>query len=174
MPLKQDFSKEPESSKGKRLNISDREKVHISNKSKSDPHFAAVVCELRNSLIVPHSGTFHEMEHFYQIYSKGDKNYFKKFDFGKKRNLEMYGSEEPPSYNLKQVRKKLRMYFAEEDFLTSEGCQNTLFEELVNCDVTVFDLEGYTHGSFFSGPTVRKLFEETILKPECITVAEFI
>ena len=39
--------------------------------------------------VMPHSRLLYCMIHFVQIFSYGDKFYFKKMDLGKKRNLKM-------------------------------------------------------------------------------------
>lgn len=48
----------------------------------------------------PHGQSIHALEHVCQLFTRGDVDYLRKFDFGKKKNLVKYGSEVPPKYNL--------------------------------------------------------------------------
>lgn len=45
---------------------------------------------------------------------------FRQFDLGRKLNLAIYNSVEPPDYNLKNVKAPMYIYRAPEDLLTSK------------------------------------------------------
>ena len=50
---------------------------------------------------LPGGASLEMLSHYAQLYLNPDK--FVKFDFGPKKNLEMYGQEDPPEYDLSKV-----------------------------------------------------------------------
>ncbi|KAJ3641575.1 hypothetical protein Zmor_028077 [Zophobas morio] len=55
--------------------------------------------------------------HYMQIIKSG---YFRRYDFGRRKNEEMYGSSNPPSYNLSLVTTKCHLFYSRDDLLVSE------------------------------------------------------
>lgn len=53
----------------------------------------------------------------------GAQNYrnceFHKYDYGPEKNLELYGQQYPPLYNLQNIRAPLHIYYGEDDDLTT-------------------------------------------------------
>lgn len=43
---------------------------------------------------------------------------FRKFDYGLSKNLLVYGSTQPPKYNLERVKVPVYIFYSENDFLT--------------------------------------------------------
>mmetsp|Transcript_36396 Transcript_36396/g.36017 ORF Transcript_36396/g.36017 Transcript_36396/m.36017 type:complete len:99 (+) Transcript_36396:87-383(+) len=50
----------------------------------------------------PNGTSFKAVRHWSQIIKSGR---FEKFDYGKEKNLKIYGKEEPPLYNLSKVQE---------------------------------------------------------------------
>lgn len=48
---------------------------------------------------------------------------FQRFDYGKSENLEMYGTDKPPEYNLSNIRIKLQVIYGTNDYVARpEAC----------------------------------------------------
>jgi lysosomal acid lipase/cholesteryl ester hydrolase len=65
----------------------------------------------------PTGTSIYEFEQYVQIAQS--KN-FQKFDYGKEKNVEIYGQSEPPTYNLSKIKLPVRLLYGEEDSLTSQ------------------------------------------------------
>ena len=107
--------------------------------------------------------SFQQLAHFLQGYSgKGDVKNFKKYDYGRKINLERYGTEEPPRYDLALVKSKIVLYYVESDvFIKSESVEY-LKEELSNADVEVVYKEGWNHGTFLAPKDIETFYRNLI------------
>ncbi|KAK6637680.1 hypothetical protein RUM44_008102 [Polyplax serrata] len=70
-----------------------------------------------------------ELLHLLQI-SESDK--FRAFDYGTPRNLKIYGSIEPPQFNLSKVQVPTYLYYGPNDFFVSERDLFKLAKELPN------------------------------------------
>jgi lysosomal acid lipase/cholesteryl ester hydrolase len=55
---------------------------------------------------------------WFQWIVNGKFNYF---DYGRTKNFLMYGTEEPPQYNLSNVQSPILTFVAENDYLTSKN-----------------------------------------------------
>ncbi|CAH2234864.1 jg15352 [Pararge aegeria aegeria] len=66
--------------------------------------------------------------HFAQEITAGGR--FQQFDYGKKDNLKVYGSEQPPEYDLSKITLPIKLFWAENDLLSSEKDVKLLFEKL--------------------------------------------
>jgi len=51
----------------------------------------------------PNGTSFKALKHWSQIIKHGE---FLRFDYGKEKNLEIYGSEKPPTYNINSNSRK--------------------------------------------------------------------
>ncbi|XP_068625103.1 lipase 1-like [Battus philenor] len=58
--------------------------------------------------------------------------YFEKFDYGKRRNLEVYGSERPPAFNLSAVTVPVVALYGENDFLVDERDVRWMLAQMPN------------------------------------------
>lgn len=64
---------------------------------------------------------------------------FQKFDYGPKKNMELYQSVKPPEYNLSNVRTKVHIIYGTNDYVVSpEVCFKIYFyfndfRNVVNC-----------------------------------------
>ncbi|CAH0717545.1 unnamed protein product, partial [Brenthis ino] len=57
---------------------------------------------------------------------------FQKFDYGKKKNLELYGNEQPPSYNLSAVTVPLMVLYGKNDYLVDTKDIHWLIKKVPN------------------------------------------
>ena len=76
-----------------------------------------------------------------QLYRSGK---FRKYDFGR-RNVEIYGTFEPPDYILSNVKIPTYLYRATEDYLASRWvCINEMCQNASNLlTLTIFLFTGY-------------------------------
>ncbi|XP_050551161.1 uncharacterized protein LOC118266188 [Spodoptera frugiperda] len=59
-------------------------------------------------------------------------NEFRRYDYGPYINWQVYGSEEPPKYNIAEVQVPVTLYYSEEDWLASPEDVARLQKELPN------------------------------------------
>ncbi|KAJ1524458.1 hypothetical protein ONE63_010955 [Megalurothrips usitatus] len=69
---------------------------------------------------IPSGGSWGEIFHYEQN-ADPKKTGFRQYDHGRKRNLEVYGTAEPPVYNLTAVDTPVFMYLAHNDILCAPG-----------------------------------------------------
>lgn len=70
----------------------------------------------------------HQVIHCFQMIS----GKFQQFDYGKYQNIDHYGQNEPPIYNLKNVRAPVALYYAESDSQVVPKDVKKLISELPN------------------------------------------
>lgn len=51
---------------------------------------------------------------------------FRKYDYGTKANLTLYGSTQPPKYTLERVKVPVAIFYSENDFLTHRTVSSTV------------------------------------------------
>lgn len=66
----------------------------------------------------PAGSSTHTIIHFLQLMKSGK---FRRFDFGKGRNMKIYGNEQPPDYDLSQVTAKVALFYGQNDWLAVPG-----------------------------------------------------
>lgn len=67
------------------------------------------------------------IEHFAQIVARKK---FAKYDYGKDGNLEMYGTEEPPNYNVSSIIIPVTIFFGPNDLVVTETDTRRFYNEL--------------------------------------------
>ena len=67
---------------------------------------------------------------------------FQRFDYGGKRNLEIYGTPTPPDYDLSTVYKKILLIVGQNDLMGSVADSKKLENELVNSLVETYYIKG--------------------------------
>lgn len=63
---------------------------------------------------VPAGASVRTLIHYAQGINSGK---FRKFDYGRKQNLEKYGTADPPEYDLSKVTAPVAFYWGENDWL---------------------------------------------------------
>jgi pimeloyl-ACP methyl ester carboxylesterase len=106
----------------------------------------------------PHGQSIHAMEHVCQLNTKGDAGYLRKFDYGKKKNLQKYGSKIPPSYELGQIETPIALYYGTGDRYITEENMELLRSKLSSTTVETKVLEDWGHGTFILGKYMGEFY----------------
>ena len=101
----------------------------------------------------------------YKHYMQQMSGKFSKFDYGSRMNFELYGSVEPPMYNLKNIKVPTKLYVAEADEFSSVSKNSDLISDLPNSlGVHVVDQKDWNHMDFaFSSELREKVFNHILL-----------
>lgn len=100
-----------------------------------------------------HYGQFVKYKHFGQ------------YDHGKKKNLEIYGTEKPPEYNLTNVVVPIAYYYGKHDTLCVPKDQEDSIKLLPNVvDDYLVPYSGFTHNDMLVGNDAPPLIYERVLK----------
>lgn len=100
--------------------------------------------------------------HFAQIYNKGDKEYFRKFDYGTEKNTKKYGSLEPPKYDFSLVKSKIRLYYGDQDKYLNEELMQILKEKLCNADLQYEIMRDYGHATFIASKEIKEFYSRIV------------
>jgi lysosomal acid lipase/cholesteryl ester hydrolase len=65
----------------------------------------------------PGTAALNDVIHFSQMYKSGK---FQKFDYGRIKNFELYGQDEPPQYDLGQIKVPTYLLYGKNDVFTSK------------------------------------------------------
>ncbi|XP_017840863.2 lipase 3 isoform X2 [Drosophila busckii] len=103
-----------------------------------------------------------QMQHFGQLRRSGS---FRQFDYGWLRNHWRYNSITPPAYKLKNVKAKVALYYAQNDWLAQPADVEALRAELPNViSEYMVDYEEFNHLDFIWGVDARVLLWERMLE----------
>ncbi len=75
----------------------------------------------------PSGSSLRNMDHFEQIIRSGK---FAKYDWGAKKNMQIYGTKEPPIYNLTKIEFPVHLFVGEYDRLADVKDAERLLKEL--------------------------------------------
>ena len=91
---------------------------------------------------------------------------FKKYDFGKEKNLKVYGTEKPPLYNVENLKNftvPQYLFFGSADIVSSKTDSQRLLNVINKENSTVFELDDFAHLDYIWGTTAyQKLYPEVI------------
>lgn len=108
---------------------------------------------------IAHAVSIKQMNHYLQLYSSGK---FQQYDY-KERNVKIYNSTHPPSYNLSRVEIPIYLYSGGCDLMVAERDVERLKESLAN--VPKYQVvRNYNHCDFNYGKNSRSLLYEDIVK----------
>ena len=84
---------------------------------------------------------------------------FRKYDYGREKNLKLYGQSFPPEYNTKLITDRIRLFSGSEDKLVpaADGLYDR--DMLPNADVKFEEIKGWGHMTFIVGTNSRPLYE---------------
>ena len=103
------------------------------------------------------------MSHFAQLInmSQGDP-IFRKFDYGKKKNLQKYGQATAPRFELEKIRSKVRLFIGTADPLGDTVDNRILYNRLkeYGVDVKRYFLKDWGHATFMFAKDPREEFAE--------------
>ncbi|KMQ93564.1 lipase 3-like protein [Lasius niger] len=89
---------------------------------------------------------------------------FRKYDYGAKMNLMLYGSTQPPKYNLERVKIPVAIFYGDNDFLTHYEDVQKLVNRLPNViEVKKVPHEKFNHIDFLWGRDARTLLYNRIV-----------
>lgn len=92
--------------------------------------------------------------HYLQMYVSGR---FRQFDWGKSRNLEAYGTTDPPEYNVTEVTVPVAVFYSNGDALLSKVDVQLLLKKLPNILFTkFFDDNQWNHFDYLLAKTVQE------------------
>ncbi|XP_036329176.1 lipase 3-like isoform X2 [Rhagoletis pomonella] len=96
-----------------------------------------------------------QLRHYFQL---KDSMNFCQYDYGKERNIERYGSAEPPLYPLEKITAPIALYYAQNDPLSAIADVRTLIAELPNVFKDhMFPDKQWGHVSMLWGDCARNL-----------------
>ncbi|XP_017052382.1 lipase 3 [Drosophila ficusphila] len=101
-----------------------------------------------------------QMLHYLQEQQSG---YFRQFDHGTKKNLEVYGSEEPPEYPVELINSMVHLWYADSDNLAAVEDVELLASRLPNKVMHHMDDPEWNHGDFALNNEVRKYVNEPVI-----------
>lgn len=102
------------------------------------------------------------MNHYGQNVASRD---FRKYDYGVEINKQVYGTPEPPSYELKNVKVPVWVYYSEEDWLTHPKDVEKLIKALPNIkDTWKVPKKYFTHMDFQFGKDAPEFVHKKIME----------
>ncbi|XP_055839321.1 lipase 3-like [Episyrphus balteatus] len=100
--------------------------------------------------------------HFFQIYESG---FFRRYDHGKEKNNQFYGQDSPPNYNVSNIVAPVRLYYGDNDFLSSleniRRIEKMLPNLVENYNVPV---KAWNHFDFTWAIDVKKFINDKVIK----------
>ncbi|XP_034236271.1 lipase 3-like isoform X2 [Thrips palmi] len=122
---------------------------------------------------IPSGGSWGEVFHYVQN-ANYDSQGFRQYDHGPKRNRELYGTPEPPQYNLTAIRTPVYIYLAKNDILCQKEDMLYVQSRLPNVvGVHVDEDDTFNHIDFFASPTVSGRMNSRIVADMLRHSAEF-
>ena len=79
----------------------------------------------------PSGSSIKNVIHFQQFIRSGE---FKNYDYGERKNLQIYKQKTPPLYDLSKITTPVHLYVGKYDKLADVADAETLFKELTNSE----------------------------------------
>ncbi|EFN62712.1 Lipase 1 [Camponotus floridanus] len=100
--------------------------------------------------------------HFIQVFESGK---FRKYNYGRERNLLIYNLTEPPNYNLSNITIPIVLFYADNDWLIDTEDVKKLYHSLPNVvDMYKVPWSKFNHVDFIWAKDAPKLVYDRILK----------
>ncbi|XP_013198804.2 lipase 3 [Amyelois transitella] len=110
----------------------------------------------------PSGAAVKQVVHYGQGFNSGD---FKQFDYGRSRNLRMYGSEVPPRYALEKIRAPVSLMYSADDWMAHPDDVDALYQRLGNAiDIHKIPHPQFNHIDFIWAKHFRTLIYERLRK----------
>ncbi|KAM8713193.1 hypothetical protein ACLKA7_013495 [Drosophila subpalustris] len=102
-----------------------------------------------------------QLLHFGQLINSGN---FQQYDYRSTQlNLQHYGQTTPPSYQLKNIRLNLMLFYGNRDALSSRRDVQRLVRELSNCRIKLFQVRGFNHIDFlYAASAPQRIYKHII------------
>ncbi|XP_043522896.1 lipase 3-like [Frieseomelitta varia] len=89
---------------------------------------------------------------------------FRKFDYGPTKNLKIYGSTQPPKYDLEKIKTPIAIFYSENDFLTDPTDITKLTDRLPNVtEIRKIEYLKFNHVDYMWGRDARMLLYNAVL-----------
>ncbi|XP_016997143.2 lipase 3 [Drosophila takahashii] len=100
--------------------------------------------------------------HYLQLYKSGE---FRQYDWGTKKNMELYGQELPPDYDLSLITAPTHLYSSNNDALCAPKDVDKLVENFVNLkeDYRV-PVQSFNHLDFIIARNMKELVNDPIIE----------
>ncbi|XP_037719708.1 lipase 3 [Drosophila subpulchrella] len=100
--------------------------------------------------------------HYLQLWKSGE---FRQYDWGTKKNLELYGQELPPDYDLSQITAPTHLYSSNNDALCGPEDVDTLVKNFVHLteDYRV-PVQSFNHLDFIIARNMKELVNDPIIE----------
>lgn len=95
------------------------------------------------------------LKHFIQFFLR-DKPSFTKYDYGKQENVKVYGSEDPPTYDISKINTKVSLFYGENDTLCS--LQNVAYLTDIKKNIKSYYMDQWGHIDYTWGKDKSKFF----------------
>ncbi|XP_043071010.1 lipase 3 [Drosophila grimshawi] len=102
-----------------------------------------------------------QMLHYVQEQQSG---HFRLYDYGTKKNLEVYKSEQPPDYPVENISSEVHLWFADNDSLAAVEDVMALADRLPNRELHHMEDPMWNHQDFAINFEVRKYLNEPVIK----------
>ncbi|XP_054002055.1 lipase 3-like isoform X1 [Hylaeus anthracinus] len=102
-----------------------------------------------------------QLVHYSQSILSGS---FRKFDYGASENLKIYGSTQPPKYDLENVKIPIMIFYSENDFLTDPADVRKLVDRLPNViETRTIEYAKFNHIDYLWGRDAKTLVYNAVL-----------
>ncbi|XP_011870620.1 PREDICTED: lipase 3-like [Vollenhovia emeryi] len=108
----------------------------------------------------PAGASIKQLLHYSQLILSGS---FRKFDYGNKANLTLYGSTQPSKYTLERVKVPVAIFYSENDFITHRSDVQKLVDNLPNVIHTEkITCEKFNHIDYLWGRDAKTILYNSI------------
>ncbi|XP_034250955.1 lipase 3-like isoform X2 [Thrips palmi] len=108
----------------------------------------------------PSGASIRQCAHFAQSIERDGE--FRKYDFGRARNVELYGSPDPPSYNLKAITSPTLIFCGLAD-VTVSFMDCSAVSKAVHSTVAFYEIPQYNHFSFIIGNGLEERVNKKVI-----------
>uniref|UniRef100_A0AC34R7J2 Uncharacterized protein n=1 Tax=Panagrolaimus sp. JU765 TaxID=591449 RepID=A0AC34R7J2_9BILA len=93
--------------------------------------YSKTLNQTRLEVLIAHSPDGTSLKNVYHWAQMFYAKKFQKFDYGKTQNVEFYGQEFPPKYNLSSIQTDTYLFFSDNDYLaTPQDIQTNIFQTM--------------------------------------------
>jgi lysosomal acid lipase/cholesteryl ester hydrolase len=91
---------------------------------------------------------------------------FQKYDYGKERNMEKYGQDYPPVYNVTGITTPIALFYTTNDWLAGPSDVAVLFDDLANSAIGMYKIanDEFNHVDFLWGIDAPTLVNAPVMK----------